>query len=152
MRFVLLVAAAVRTVWPTDRPLFARISTTDWKDGGWDLDQSVTLTERLRDAGVDLIDASSAGLVADQRIPDVVSYQTDLAAELRHRSGALIAGVGRITEPAQADALIRDGRVDAVFLARQMLRDPHWPLRAAHELGQDIDWRPQYLRAASWQS
>jgi len=152
MRFPLQVAAAVRRAWPEDRPLFARISTTDWAPGGWDIDQSVVLAERLREAGVDLIDASSAGLIADQQVPDVVSYQTELAAELRRRSGVPVAGVGRITEAAQADGLIRDGSVDAVFLARQFLRDPHWPLRAAHELGAAIDWRPQYQRAATWQS
>jgi 2,4-dienoyl-CoA reductase-like NADH-dependent reductase (Old Yellow Enzyme family) len=152
MRFPLLVADAVRSVWPEDRPLFARISTTDWAEGGWDLEQSVAYAERLRQAGVDLIDASSAGLVADQVIPDVVTYQTDLAAELRRRSSLPVAAVGRITQPAQAEALIRDGQADAVFLARQMLRDPHWPLRAAHELDEPIDWPPQYLRAATWQS
>ena len=152
MRLPLLVVAAVRAVWPSDRPLFMRISTTDWAAGGWDLDQSVTLTERLLDSGVDLIDASSAGLVAHQDVPDQVAYQTDLAASLRERSGAFVAAVGRITEPGQANALITSGQADAVFLARQLLRDPHWPLRAAHELGADIDWRPQYLRAASWQS
>jgi 2,4-dienoyl-CoA reductase-like NADH-dependent reductase (Old Yellow Enzyme family) len=152
MRFPLLVAEAVRSVWPEDRPLFARISTTDWAEGGWDLEQSVAYAERLRLAGVDLIDASSAGLVADQVIPDVVTYQTDLAAELRRRSSLPVAAVGRITQPAQAEALIRDGQADAVFLARQMLRDPHWPLRAAHELDEPIDWPLQYLRAATWQS
>ncbi|MEI6362657.1 MAG: NADH:flavin oxidoreductase/NADH oxidase [Actinomycetes bacterium] len=152
MRFPLLAVAAVRSVWPEDRPLFLRISMTDWAEGGWDLDQSVELVDQLQRAGVDLVDASSAGLVADQMIPDVVTFQTDLAAELRRRTGVAVAAVGRITEPSQADELIQSGRADAVFLARQLLRDPHWPLRAAHELGQPIDWPLQYLRASSWQS
>jgi 2,4-dienoyl-CoA reductase-like NADH-dependent reductase (Old Yellow Enzyme family) len=152
MRLLLLVVSAVRSVWPDDRPLFVRISTTDWAEGGWDLDQSVQLADRLRVAGVDLIDASSGGLVPQQEIPDIVTYQTDLAAELRRRTGMAVAAVGRITEPAQADTLVRTDAADAVFLARQMLRDPHWPLRAAHELGEHIDWRPQFARAATWQS
>ncbi len=152
MRFPVAVAAAVRAAWPEDRPLFVRISTTDWTPGGWDLEQSVVLAGRLRDAGVDLIDASSGGLHHEQRIPDVVTYQTDLAAELRRRAGLPVAGVGRVTDPRQADALIREGDVDAVFLARQLLRDPHWPLRAAHELGAKGRWPKQYLRAASWRS
>lgn len=152
MRFPVAVAAAVRAAWPQDRPLFVRISTTDWLPGGWDLEQSVVLSGRLREVGVDLIDASSGGLHEDQRIPDVVTYQTDLAAELRRRADILVAGVGRVTDPRQADALIREGKVDAVFLARQLLRDPHWPLRAAHELGVRGRWPKQYLRAASWRS
>jgi 2,4-dienoyl-CoA reductase-like NADH-dependent reductase (Old Yellow Enzyme family) len=152
MRFPLAVATAVRSVWPAERPLFVRISTTDWTPGGWDLEQSVVLVRQLEEVGVDLVDASSGGLHPDQRIPDRVDYQTELAGRLRREAGILTAAVGRITEPQQADALIRDGSADAVFLARQLLRDPHWPLRAAHELGAEITWPDQYLRAASWRS
>ena len=151
MRFPLRVAAAIREAWP-DRPLFTRISMTDWMDGGWDLDSSVEFALRLGDLGVDLIDASTGGLHPDQAIPDRVDYQTALAAQLRTRTGIPVAAVGRITEPEQAERLIADGQADAVFLARQLLRDPHWPLRAAHELGGSIDWAPQYLRAATWTS
>jgi 2,4-dienoyl-CoA reductase-like NADH-dependent reductase (Old Yellow Enzyme family) len=152
MRLPIEVAVAVREVWPADRPLFMRISTTDWMSGGWDVSQSIELARRLHDVGVDLIDASSGGLHHEQRIPDRVEYQTDIAAELRREAGLLVGAVGRITDPHQADALIRDGKADAVFLARQMLRDPHWPQRAAHELGADVRWPRQYLRAASWRS
>lgn len=150
MRVPLAVAAAIRTVWPSDRPLFARISTTDWVPGGWDLEQSIVFAKELKEIGVDLIDASSAGLVLEQQVPADVSYQTDFAAVLRARTGVFVAGVGRITNAHQADALISSGAVDAVFLARQFLRDPHWALRAAHELGVDVEWRPQYRRAADW--
>jgi 2,4-dienoyl-CoA reductase-like NADH-dependent reductase (Old Yellow Enzyme family) len=150
MRFPLMVAGAVRSVWRG--PLFVRISTTDWTPGGWDLEQSVVLVERLRELGVDLIDASSGGLDPGQQIPDRVDYQTSVAADLRARTGMPVAAVGRITEPGQADALIASGEADAVFIARQMLRDPHWPLRAAHELGVAVEWVPQYRRAASWQA
>jgi 2,4-dienoyl-CoA reductase-like NADH-dependent reductase (Old Yellow Enzyme family) len=151
MRMPLMVAEAVRAVW-AGRPLFMRISMTDWVDGGWDLDQSVVLSERLRDLGIDLIDASSGGTSLAAVIPDTIDYQTRMAAELRKQIGIPVAAVGRITEPAQAEGLIREGGADAVFLARQLLRDPHWPLRAAHELGAEIDWAPQYQRAASWRS
>jgi 2,4-dienoyl-CoA reductase-like NADH-dependent reductase (Old Yellow Enzyme family) len=149
MRLPLEVAASVREVWG-DKPLFMRISTTDWIDGGWDLDQSVVLTERLSAVGIDLIDASSGGTRPDAVIPDTIDYQTSLATRLRERSGMLVGAVGRITDPRQADALIRGGGADAVLLARQLLRDPHWPLRAAHELGAHIAWPPQYLRASEW--
>ena len=152
MRLALEVAEAVREAWPDDLPLMARISTTDWMPGGWDLEQSVVLSEHLRDRGVDLIDASSGGLDARAVVPDTVTYQTDLAAELRRRTGMPVAAVGRITSPSQAQNLIATGAADAVFIARQFLRDPHWPLRAAHELGESILWRPQYLRAAVWES
>jgi 2,4-dienoyl-CoA reductase-like NADH-dependent reductase (Old Yellow Enzyme family) len=151
MRFLIAAATAVREACP-DKPLFVRISVTDWIEGGWDLEQSVVLAERLKDVGVDLIDASSGGLRLDAVIPDTVDYQTGLAAELRARTSLPIGAVGRITEPKQADGLIHDGSADAVFLARQLLRDPHWPLRAAHELGEEIAWAPQYQRAASWRS
>ena len=152
MRFALEVAEAVRGCWPDHLPLLVRISTTDWVPGGWDLEQSVALCERLRDRGVDLIDASSSGLDPHAAVPDTVTYQTDLAAELRRRTHMPVAAVGRITAPAQADELIASGAADAVFIGRQFLRDPHWPLRAAHELGESVAWRPQYLRAAGWNS
>jgi 2,4-dienoyl-CoA reductase-like NADH-dependent reductase (Old Yellow Enzyme family) len=125
---------------------------TDWMDGGWDLDSSIEFALRLTDVGVDLIDASSGGLHIEQAIPDRVDYQTALAAQLRARAGMPVAAVGRITEPEQAERLIADGGADAVFLARQLLRDPHWPLRAAHELGASIAWPRQYARASTWSS
>ena len=152
MRFPLAVAAAVRGAWPADRPLFVRISTTDWMPGGWDLDQSVELVQRLSEVGIDLIDASSGGLHHAAVMPGDVDYQYAIARQLRERTGVLTGAVGRITEPVQADSIISDGGADAVFMARALLREPHWPLRAAHELGAGIGWPRQYARASSWTS
>ncbi len=152
MRAPLLVAEAVRKAWPQDRPLFVRISTTDWMpDGqGWDVEQSLVLVRRLAELGVDLIDASSGGLHPDQQIPRDVNYQVDIAARVRAQTDALVAAVGLITEPAQAEAILAEGKADAVLLARAMLRDPHWPLRAARELGDEVAWIPQYARGLPW--
>jgi 2,4-dienoyl-CoA reductase-like NADH-dependent reductase (Old Yellow Enzyme family) len=120
--------------------------------GGWDVEQSVTLVRALAGVGVDLIDASSGGLHHQAVMPTDVDYQYAIARLLRERTGVLTAAVGRITDAQQAEGIIREGGADAVFLARQMLRDPHWPLRAAHELGASITWPKQYARAASWTS
>jgi 2,4-dienoyl-CoA reductase-like NADH-dependent reductase (Old Yellow Enzyme family) len=152
MRFPLAVAVALREEWPGERPLFARISTTDWMPGGWDVDQAIELSRELAAVGVDLIDASSGGLHHEAVMPTDVDYQYAIARQVRDRAGVLTAAVGRITDPHQADGIVRDGGADAVFLARQMLRDPHWPLRAAHELGARVAWPRQYARAASWTS
>lgn len=147
MRLPLAVARAVRETWPQERPVFVRISSTDWVDGGWNVDESIELVRALTDLGVDLVDVSSGGLHADQQIPDRIDYQIAYAAQVKAATDMTISAVGRISEPAQAEALIAEGAVDGVFMARAMLRDPHWPLRAARELGQDISWVPQYERA-----
>lgn len=150
MRLPLAVAAAVRAAWPQDRPVLVRISSTDWVPGGWDLAQSIEFVRRLTDVGIDLIDASSAGLHPDQQIPKTPDYQVVNAAAIKAQTDAHVAAVGLISDPAQAEAIIAEGKADAVFLARAMLRDPHWPLRAAHALGDDVEWVPQYQRAAPW--
>lgn len=150
MRLPLAVVRAVRDAWPQGKPLFVRISTTDWVPGGWDLDQSVTLTRAFRMLGVDLLDASSGGLTPEQVIPREVDYQVRNAAIIRAETGIAVAAVGLITDPLQAEAILELGQADACMLARQMLRDPHWPLRAAHELGDEVPWVPQYTRAAVW--
>jgi 2,4-dienoyl-CoA reductase-like NADH-dependent reductase (Old Yellow Enzyme family) len=150
MRLPLDVARAVRQAWPAGKPLFVRISTTDWADGGWDLDQSVTLTHAFVELGVDLLDASSGGLTPAQVIPREVDYQVRNAAIIRAETGIAVAAVGLITDPQQAEAILELGQADACMLARQMLRDPHWPLRAAHDLGDEVAWAPQYQRAAAW--
>jgi 2,4-dienoyl-CoA reductase-like NADH-dependent reductase (Old Yellow Enzyme family) len=147
-RLCLEVVGAVRAVWPDDRPLFVRISATDWKDGGWDPDQSVELAKRLRALGVDLVDCSSGGAVADARIPLAPGYQVPFAARIRREAGIATGAVGLITEPEHADAIVRDGQADLVFLARELLRDPYWPLHAAQKLGHAVPWPVQYLRAA----
>lgn len=148
-RLVREVVAAVRGVWPERFPLFVRISATDWAPGGWDPDQSVELARGLRELGADLVDCSSGGLVPGVRIPTDPGYQVPFAERIRREAGIATGAVGLITTPAQADAIVREGKADLVLLGRQLLRDPYWPLRAAHELGQAdrAPWPPQYLRA-----
>jgi 2,4-dienoyl-CoA reductase-like NADH-dependent reductase (Old Yellow Enzyme family) len=142
------IVIAIRAVWPDEAPLFVRISVTDWTDGGWDLPQSIELARLLKPVGVDLIDCSSGGNVAGARIPIGPGYQTAFAEQIRREAGILTGAVGLITTPMQAEHIVFTGQADAVFLAREMLRDPHFPLRAARELGQEITWPAQYLRAA----
>ncbi len=147
MRFVREVAATVRGIIPDAMPLFVRISATDWTDGGWDVEQSVVLARALAKDGVDLIDCSSGGGVAKARIPIGPGYQVPLAEQVRRAAGIPTAAVGMITEPAQADTIVRAGQADLVLLARAFFRDPYWPLHAARTLGHDIAWPPQYVRA-----
>jgi 2,4-dienoyl-CoA reductase-like NADH-dependent reductase (Old Yellow Enzyme family) len=142
------VVEAVRRAWPESRPLFLRISSTDWIPGGWDIEQSVELARQARLLGVDLVDCSSAGILPGENIPVGPGYQTSFAARIRREAGVATGAVGMITEPVQADHVIRSGQADLVLLAREMLRDPYWPLRAARVLGQAIPWPVQYLRAA----
>ena len=123
-------------------------SATDWIAGGWDVDQSVELARRLRDRGVDLIDCSSGGNVAHATIPLGPAYQVPFAERIRRDAGIPTGAVGLITAPVHADAIVRNGQADCVLLARELLRDPYWPLRAACELEQSIAWPVQYLRAA----
>jgi 2,4-dienoyl-CoA reductase-like NADH-dependent reductase (Old Yellow Enzyme family) len=148
VRLCLEVVEAVRAVWPERLPLFVRISSTDWKEGGWDLEQSVELAHRLRDRGVDLIDCSSGGAVPDAKIALGPGYQLPFAERIRRDAGIATGAVGLITDAAQADGIIRGGQADCVLLARELLRDPYWPLRAARELGHQAPWPAQYLRAA----
>ena len=148
IRLVLEVVDAVRGVWPERLPLFVRISATDWADGGWNPDESVQLAKKLREHGVDLVDASSGGLVPNAKIPAAPGYQVEFAERIRREAGIATAAVGLITEPAQANAIIADGEADLVFLARAMLRDPYWPVHAAAALGEQASWPKQYLRAA----
>jgi 2,4-dienoyl-CoA reductase-like NADH-dependent reductase (Old Yellow Enzyme family) len=147
MRLVLEVALAVRETWPKQLPLLVRISASDWAEGGWDLEQSVELCRSLRDAGVDLVDCSSGGLVAHAKIVLGPGYQVPFAAAIRERAGIATGAVGLITEPAQAEAIVAGGQADVVLLARALLRDPYWPLHAAKALGVEAAWPVQYLRA-----
>lgn len=147
MKFPLRVASAVRKVWPNALPLFVRISSTDWAEGGWDLSQSIILSIRLRDLGVDLIDCSSGGLVHYAKVPVKPGYQVPFASSIRKEAGIATGAVGLITEALQAEDILAKGEADAVFLARAMLRDPYWPIHAAKELSFDYPWPVQYERA-----
>jgi 2,4-dienoyl-CoA reductase-like NADH-dependent reductase (Old Yellow Enzyme family) len=147
IRLTCEVVDAVRAVWPDALPLFVRISATDWMDGGWDLDQSVELARVLKGRGVDLVDCSSGGAVPGAKITVGPGYQTPFAARIRAEAGIATAAVGLITEPAQADAIIRAGQADVVLLARAVLRDPYWALHAAKALGAENAWPVQYQRA-----
>ena len=142
------VVASIRGVWPDRLPLFVRISATDWAPGGWDLDQSIALAGQLKPLGVDLFDCSSGGNLPDAKIPVGRGYQVPFAERIRRESGMPTGAVGLITSPMQADRIIREGQADLVFLARELLRDPYWPLHAARELGHVVSWPVQYLRAA----
>ena len=142
------VIQSLRRIWPEDCPLFVRISATDWADGGWDLDQSVELARQLVPLGVDLIDCSSGGNLPQARIPVGSGYQTPFAERIRRETGIPTGAIGLITAPAQAEHIIRTGQADLVLLAREMLRDPYWPLRAARELSHAAPWPVQYVRAA----
>jgi len=146
-RLLLEVVRAVRVAVGEELPVLVRFSATDWADGGWDAEQTATVAGWARDAGADLFDISTGGLVAGVRIPLGPGYQVPFAERVGEE-GVPVSAVGLITEPAQADAVIREGRADVVMLGRELLRDPHFPLRAAHELGVELDyWPPQYLRA-----
>ncbi len=146
-RLLVRVTQAVREVWPADLPIFVRISATDWKDGGWNLEQSVELCSRFKGLGVDLVDVSSGGLVPGVHIPVGPGYQVEFAEAIRKEVGIATGAVGMITEPAQADTIISSEQADMVLLARELLRDPYWPRRAAKALGVEIPAPPQYQRA-----
>jgi 2,4-dienoyl-CoA reductase-like NADH-dependent reductase (Old Yellow Enzyme family) len=150
-RLVVEVVDAVRAAWPAGKPLLVRFSATDWAEGGWNVEETSELTKLLGDHGVDLVDVSSGGLVAEAHVTVGPGYQVPFAREVRDRSGVPTAAVGLITSPAQAEEIVRDGSADAVLLARAALREPAWPLRAAHELGlpaADAPYPRQYARGA----
>ena len=141
------VVSAVREVWPAELPLWVRISATDWHEGGWDIEQSVRLARELPALGVDLIDVSSGGLVPHVKIPLGPGYQVPFAARVRRDAGIATAAVGLITEPEQAERIVAQGDADMVLIARESLRDPYFPRRAAEVLGAKIEAPAQYRRA-----
>jgi 2,4-dienoyl-CoA reductase-like NADH-dependent reductase (Old Yellow Enzyme family) len=149
IRFVLETTRAVRAVWPDKFPLAARLSCTDWVEGGWDIEQSIELARRLKTEGVDLIDCSSGGGVPDANIPVGAGYQVPFAERIRREAGIATAAVGMITEPTHADEIIRNGRADIVLMAREFLREPYWPRIAARALRQkdSLPTPVQYGRA-----
>ncbi len=147
IRFLLEIVEAIRPIWPEHLPLTVRISATDWIVGGWTVTDSIELARRLKSAGVDLIDCSSGGGVAQAMVPVGPGYQVPIAEAIRAGANILTAAVGLITAPAQADEIIRNGRADVVLLGREMLRDPYWALHAAQVLKQPAPIPSQYLRA-----
>jgi len=147
-RLAIEIAKSVRETIPDGTPLFARISSTDWVDGGWDIDQSVQLAKWLKDVGVDLIDCSSGGNVSNAKIPAGPGYQIPFAEKIKKEAKILTGGVGLITTAEQAEEIIKSEKADVVLLARELLRDPYWALHAAKKLNVDLtDWPKQYLRA-----
>ena len=147
MRFALEVTEAVRAAWPSRLPLSVRISATDWVPGGWTIDDSVELARRLRALGVDLIDCSSGGTTPTAKIPVAPGYQVPFAERIRRETGIRTAAVGLITQPEQADEIVRSGKADLVLLAREFLRNPYFPLQAAKALGEEVKAPVQYARA-----
>jgi len=145
-RLVREAAAAVRAAWPDHLPLWVRLSATDWVDGGWNDDESVELSRELVKLGVDLVDCSSGGAAPDAVIPAAPGFQVRFAERIRREAGVATGAVGLITEAAQADAIVREGRADVVLLGRVLLREPHWTLQAARALGQPSPAPRQYLR------
>jgi 2,4-dienoyl-CoA reductase-like NADH-dependent reductase (Old Yellow Enzyme family) len=147
IRLTLEVVAAVREVWPERLPLLVRLSITDWRDGGWTPDESVALTRQLGGLGVDAVDCSSGGVVPRVDVPMGPGYHVAFAERIRRETGVRTAAVGLITGAAQADTIVRSEQADLVVMARELLRQPHWPLAAAHDLGHEAPWAPQYARA-----
>src|ERR1051326_6497885 len=147
-RLVYEVVAALREYLPESFPLFIRISATDWKEGGWDLDQSVEMVTQLRPMGVDLVDCSSGGILPDIPIPVEPGYQVQFAEQIRRETEVFTGAVGMINSSGQADRIIRGEQADLILMARELLRDPYWPRHVARELGFPAAWPAQYLRAA----
>ncbi len=146
MRFPLEVAQAVRQAWPAELPLFARISATDWVENGWDLEQSIQFAKELKKIGLDLIDCSTGGNVPKAKIPVGPGYQVPFAEGIRKGAEIATGAVGMITDPHVAEEILQSGKADLILMAREMLRDPYWPLHAAKKLGVDVTWPAQYGR------
>ena len=145
-RLVRYIATTLREVWPKSLPLLIRLSSTDWTEGGWDLEQTKKLSVELHALGVDMVDCSSGGNVSGATIPVGPGYQVPFAEAVK-KVGVPTIAVGMITDPIQANEIIENGKADLVMLARELLRDPYWPLHAAKALGVDVDWPVQYARA-----
>jgi 2,4-dienoyl-CoA reductase-like NADH-dependent reductase (Old Yellow Enzyme family) len=146
MRFVLEVFEATRAAWPATKPLGIRLSATDWIDGGWDMDQSITLCKLLKQSGCDWIDVSSGGLAPDQVVPVGPGFQVPLSEQIRQETGMTTIAVGLITEPRQAETILSEGKADLVALGRGMLYNPRWVWHAADQLGAQIKYPQQYQR------
>lgn len=146
IRLLLRIIEGVRTVWPDDLPLFTRISATDWAEGGWNADEAVQLAQVLKEKGIDLIDVSSGGLAAHQQIPTGPAYQLPFASRIKRETGILTGTVGMITSSTQAETILVNGDADMIIMAREILRNPYFPLAAARDLKEGIAWPVQYER------
>lgn len=146
IRLLSQVVEAIKSVWPVNNPLFVRISSTDWSEGGWTIDESIKLAGILKEKGVDLIDCSSGGNVHNAKIPAGPGYQVPFSEAIR-KTGILTGAVGLITTAGQAESILQEEKADLVFLARELLRNPYFPLRAAQEIGAEVTWPVQYSRA-----
>ena len=147
IRLLLEIVSALKKVWPEELPILVRISATDWAPGGWNIEESVQLSRILKEEGVALIDVSSGGLAAHQKIAVGPSYQVPFSARIRKETNVATGAVGLITSAPQAEEILQNGEADLIIMARELLRDPYFPLHAAHELGDDITWPIQYDRA-----
>lgn len=147
IRLVVEITEAVRKIWPEENPLFVRISSTDWTEGGWNIDESVKLAEVLKTKGVDLIDCSTGGNVPHAKIPVAPGYQVPFSERIKKETGILTAAVGLITDAQQAETILETEQADAIIIAREFLRNPYFPLHAAYQLSADIEWPVQYERA-----
>jgi 2,4-dienoyl-CoA reductase-like NADH-dependent reductase (Old Yellow Enzyme family) len=146
-RFLLEIIAAVQEVWPTELPLFVRISASDWVDGGWTIEDSVELAKILKNKNIDLIDCSSGGTTPDAKIAVGPGYQVPFAEQVRKEAGIMTGAVGIIVSATQSEAILGSGQADLILMAREFLRDPYFPMHAAREQGVDIEWPNQYVRA-----
>ena len=147
VRLPIEVLVAIRNVVPDSFPIIVRISSTDWVEGGWDIEQSVNFARKLQEVGADLIDASSGGNILQAPIPVGPGYQVPFAEKIKREAGIMTGAVGFITSPEQAEQIVATGQADIVLLARELLRNPYWPLAVARRLKADIEWPKQYLRA-----
>lgn len=147
IRLVIDVVEAVQSVWPEELPIFVRISATDWTNGGWDTNDSLQLVAVLKDRGVDVIDTSTGGNVFDAKIPAGPNYQVSFANKIRNEVGIYTAAVGIITKAEQAEAILENEQADLVFIGRESLRDAYFPLHAAQNLAEEVEWPNQYVRA-----
>ncbi len=147
IRLLLEVTEIVRKEWPDEKPLFVRISATDWTEGGWTIEDSVKLAVELKKLGVDVIDTSTGGNVPKAKIPSAPSYQVEFAAQIKNEANILTGAVGQITTASQSEEILKQGKADLILYGRESLRNPYLPLQAAHELNDTIDWPIQYQRA-----
>jgi 2,4-dienoyl-CoA reductase-like NADH-dependent reductase (Old Yellow Enzyme family) len=150
-RMLMEVISSVRQAVPETMPVFLRLSATDYAEGGWDQEQTATVSSWATEAGVDLIDVSSGGIITGVKIPSGPGYQVPLAEYVADRLSEPVSAVGQITDPNQAEQILQSGKVDVILIARASLRDPYWPLRAAAELGAEVQWPEQYSRG-KWPS